>query len=286
MSVVRLSAFGRPPALVAAERLGHFAERDLDVHADVVAGSAEQMRGLADGRWDIVHTAADNVLAWGARGADVFVFCVADIGIAQQLVVRPEIRSIADLRGAAVGVDAPTSGYAFVLFDLLAAHGLSRGDYDVVPIGSSSRRVAALRKHVISGCLLGAGQQEQAIADGMVVAATAADAFAAYPGLTAATTRGWASAHDDALHGYAEALAVAARWVLEPRNRQDVIAMLARDRGEDLDRAARTYRRATANRRPPTQRDVQAALRTVADLRARWTGAAIDVGAFVDLAVV
>src|SRR5919206_2247357 len=98
MPLLRLIAFSRPVALLAAQAKGFFERERLSVEVELTRGSIEQIRGLLAGRWDIAHTAADNVMAYVDReGADLFVFAVADLGVGQQLVVRPEIASYADL---------------------------------------------------------------------------------------------------------------------------------------------------------------------------------------------
>jgi ABC-type nitrate/sulfonate/bicarbonate transport system substrate-binding protein len=44
------------------------------------------------------------------------------------LVTVPEVKTYADLMGRTLSVDALTTGYAFVLLDLLERGGLKRGD--------------------------------------------------------------------------------------------------------------------------------------------------------------
>lgn len=79
---VRVITFSMPLAAVAAESEGYFAEESLDVAFAITAGSGEQMRGVLEGRWDIAHTAADNVMAYNDRdGSDFIVFLVADLGL-------------------------------------------------------------------------------------------------------------------------------------------------------------------------------------------------------------
>src|ERR671933_1490328 len=106
MPLIRLIAFSRPVALLAAQAKGLFEREGLSVEVELTRGSIEQIRGLLAGRWDVAHTAADNVMAYVDReGADLFVFAVADLGVGQQLVVRPEVTSYAQLRGQPLGVD-------------------------------------------------------------------------------------------------------------------------------------------------------------------------------------
>src|ERR687885_2174280 len=155
MPLIRLISFSKPPALVAAQANGFFERENLTVEVELTRGSIEQIRGLLEGRWDIAHTAADNVMAYDDReGADLFVFAVADLGVGQTLVVRPDVTAYADLRGQPLGVDALDTGYAFVLRRMLEHNDLAWGDYQLLPVGSTPQRLQALREGRIAGALL------------------------------------------------------------------------------------------------------------------------------------
>lgn len=55
------------------------------------------------------------------------------------LAGRAGIASIADFHGGRLGVDAPDSGFAFVLYRMLRDHGLERSvDYEVVSLGGTA----------------------------------------------------------------------------------------------------------------------------------------------------
>jgi len=104
---LRVIAFSRPAAFVVAEGEGFFADESLAVEHTQARGSAPQLDALVRGDFDLAHTAADNIVMRVDRdGADLAVVCVAELGVAQRLVVRPEIASIGELRGKDLGVDA------------------------------------------------------------------------------------------------------------------------------------------------------------------------------------
>ena len=52
-------------------------------------------------------------------------------------MIAATIKRIEDLKGKTLSVDAMTTGYAFVLYDILRRHGLDkdRGDYEIVRAG-------------------------------------------------------------------------------------------------------------------------------------------------------
>src|SRR5262249_342738 len=117
---------------------GFFARHGLAVTVEETPNSVAQMTGLSHGNYEIVMTAGDNIVAYveGQGEApigpqpDFFAFMGSDSGFLS-LVTVPGIESIVDLAGRTLSVDALTTGYAFVLYDILRRNGLDRGAYTV-----------------------------------------------------------------------------------------------------------------------------------------------------------
>jgi TRAP-type uncharacterized transport system substrate-binding protein len=64
------------------------------------------------------------------------------------------VKAIADLKGRTLSVDALTTGYAFVLLDILLRNGLHDGDYSVDKVGGMVQRWTALRERKQDGTIL------------------------------------------------------------------------------------------------------------------------------------
>jgi ABC-type nitrate/sulfonate/bicarbonate transport system substrate-binding protein len=249
VETIRLIGFSRPPGLVAAERQGFFDREDLDVEFTQTRGSIEQIRGLLAGRWDIAHTAVDNVLAYvNAENADLFVFFVGDLGVSQKVVARPEIKRLEDLRGKRLGLDALTTGYAFVLYAILAQHGVQPGAYETVALGGTSQRAQGLAQGLVEGALLSPPHDQIALSAGCQILTTAAESFPHHPGSTAATTRAWASAHHDTLVRYCRALLAGTRWAADPSNRERVVELLMEDEQCSREKAEALYEQEKADK--------------------------------------
>ena len=116
---------------------------------------------LEEGRFDIAMTAIDNVVAYMEgqgeakvdREPDIFAFMGGDNGFLS-LVTVPEVKTYADLMGRTLSVDALTTGYAFVLLDLLERGGLKRGDFEVVRAGGVLQRWDELKQKKQAGTML------------------------------------------------------------------------------------------------------------------------------------
>ena len=273
--VLKLNTFSVGSALLAAQHRGYLEEEGLAIEVDIAEGSRSQMQGLLAGHWDLVHTNADNVMKFRALGhSELVIFVVLDTGIAQKLVVAPEITGFADLRGRPVGVDAPDSGYAFVLYELLRRSGLEPGHYDVVRLGATSYRLAGLQRGEIVAGLLSHHHEATALDEGFRILADTREHFGGHPGVTAATTTRFAREDEAALHGYTTALLRAAEWAMDPANEDDVVGVLAAGRGVDEERARRILHIEAASR-TATVRTVEAARASLAEtaaLRAAYTG--------------
>ena len=218
------------PIWVAQEK-GFFRESGVDVQITPTPGSVYQLVNLIDGKFDIAMTAIDNLIAYREGqgedpkiGPDLIAVMGADQGFLK-LVTVPEVKSIADLRGKTVSVDARSTGYAFVLFEILDRNGLREPDYKVERAGGVLQRFQALMEKKHDGTLLLSPFEVQAEARGFNVLASASQVLGPYQGLVAGVRRSWAEKNREALIGYIRAYARAVEWHYDPANKAEAIAL-------------------------------------------------------------
>jgi ABC-type nitrate/sulfonate/bicarbonate transport system substrate-binding protein len=232
-----------------AEEKGFFQRQGVAVKVTPTPGSAFQLTNLIDGKFDIAMTAIDNVIAYSeGQGAaptketpDIVAVMGGDNGFLR-LMALPEVKTYADLKGRQVSVDALTTGYAFVLLELLAKSGLKAGDYEVVTAGGVMQRFQALMEKKHAATLLISPFEVNAEAKGFTRLANAADQLGAYQGLVGATRRAWAKERETDLIGYIRAYLAALDWLFEPANKAEAIAILRKNlpnMNEEL--AAKSY---------------------------------------------
>ena len=70
---------------------------------------------------------------------DLFAFMGGDSGFAT-IVAAPAVKSFAELKGKTLSVDAMTTGYAFVVRELVARNGLAETDVTFVRAGGTANR--------------------------------------------------------------------------------------------------------------------------------------------------
>lgn len=98
--------------------------------------SFDMMRGLREGRVDAATVSLDQTLQLVGEGLDLVVVLVADVSAGADVVLaRPEITTLAELRGKRIGFERTALGH--VMFaKLIEAAGLGPGDVEAVPMGT------------------------------------------------------------------------------------------------------------------------------------------------------
>jgi ABC-type nitrate/sulfonate/bicarbonate transport system substrate-binding protein len=238
---LRLNVFNIDPATSVARQRGSFDKAGLALEIAITPNSTDQMRGLGAGRWEIVSTAFDNVLAWSGReGAEIVAVAQAAAGIVLPVYVRAEVRDWADLRGKPLAVDAVDTAYALVLRRILLAKGLdlARGDYELIPAGATGQRLEAMKRGEAFAAILNAPWDKQAEAAGMRRLADHREVLPDYPGGVLAVSRAWADANRDLLVSFLRAWSEAGRWARDPRNREEAIGLVAADQNLGREEAA------------------------------------------------
>ncbi|MFI7700223.1 ABC transporter substrate-binding protein [Nonomuraea sp. NPDC049480] len=156
----------------------------MDVAEEPVASSPAQFRALLDGALDAALTSPDNVIAHRSA-ADVRIVSAVDRGLGLALYARPGLTSPAQLKGEVIGVDVPRSGFAFALYTILDSLGLrgpQAGDYRLVALGSTPRRLEALLAGECAATMLNAGSDLRAEQAGAVRVAALSDVCRPYLG--------------------------------------------------------------------------------------------------------
>ena len=223
------------PIWVAQDK-GFFAKGGLEVKLTPTPSSAFQLSNLIDGKFDIGHTAIDNVVAYmeGQGEAkfeskpDLVVFMGGDNGFLS-LVTQPDIKSYGDLKGKTLSVDALTTGYAFVLLDLLKRNGLTRADYNTERAGGVLERWRGLQEGKHAGTMLISPFDLMAKEKGMNVLQYAIDLYGHYQGLVGATRREWAQQNPKKLENYVRAYLAGLTYLYQPQNKDEVIAILRKN---------------------------------------------------------
>jgi ABC-type nitrate/sulfonate/bicarbonate transport system substrate-binding protein len=235
------------PSFVGQQK-GFFERNGITVMLQPTPNSVAQMTGLAEGKFDIAITAFDNIVAYvegqgeapiGAQ-PEFFAFMGSDNGFLS-LVVAPDVKKFAYLKGKTLSVDARTTGYAFVLFDVLRRNGLAKGDYKIEKIGGTTQRWASLREGKQTGTLLSAPFNILASEQHFNQLAKATKVIGPYQGNVAATRRSWARENRTKVIAFIRGYVQAIDWLYDKANHDEAITILLNNVQMSPEIAERTY---------------------------------------------
>jgi len=229
-----------------ARSTGRLADQGLEVDEVPVASSPAQFRSLLAGELDVALTNPDNVMAYRFIPAnplgeilDARIVAAIDRGMGLGLYGRPDTTS-ADLAGAALGVDVPTSGFALAMYALADSLGVSRDQYEIATLGSTPRRLEALLAGECTATMLNAGNELIAEQRGCVRLASGADLLSPYLGTVVAVT---GDARLDVARRLADALLDTAGEITDGGLALETAESAARRLGLDDDLAGRYVER-------------------------------------------
>lgn len=232
--LLRMGIFIRTLPMLVAQSRGYYAAEGLQVEYLQVASSTQQFEYLRDGRYDLIQTAPDNVFNYRLNRANPLgriirsqLLIGTDYGMNLRLVARPGINAVAELRGRVLAVDAPASGFAYVLFEILRRHGLELGrDYQIVPAGGALQRCEGLLAGQFDATLLVGGLEMRAASQGCTLLEGVYETLRPFMGTGIAALDSWWQKRPNTMVRLVRAYHAATQWVIDPANRQEAIGLL------------------------------------------------------------
>jgi ABC-type nitrate/sulfonate/bicarbonate transport system substrate-binding protein len=232
LNVIAFPGAPNLPTFAAIEQ-GYFAEVGLEVNLVTTPSSVYQFEAFGRGDFDLAFTAFDNVVAYDEGQGAVklahrpdFRALMGATQIGLSAIVAPEIETAADLRGKTLALDAVGTGFAFVLYDMLAKLGMPSDAYEPVPVGATPERWAAVKAGAHAGTITIEPFTSLAKAAGFKVLAQSRDAFPSYQGGVIAGRRDWVEAHPEETAAFLAACLKGVRWTLDPANLEAASALL------------------------------------------------------------
>ncbi|HEV2860942.1 MAG TPA: ABC transporter substrate-binding protein [Pyrinomonadaceae bacterium] len=237
----------QPEFLFAYE--GFFEREGLTVCYNQVRSSDQQWADLFANRYDIISAASDTTITRVVNfGLPVSIVAGLEMNNDQVLAVNTArgIHTFEDLRGKPIAVDAPDTGFSFLLRKILAEHGLrlENGDYSLQPVGGVALRYAALQAGQTAG-----GRPVYAsminypfaarLQEPVAVLARAEDYVFPYQGGAFAVRHDYSAGHPDTITRFLRAIIAGGEFARRPRNRATVVAHIAAELGVSAEVAER-----------------------------------------------
>jgi len=255
-----------------------FRRYGLEVEPVTIRGSGAALAALSTGEIQFLYCAADATVAGLASGADSKLVAAVLVGAPYVFIARPDVHTVADLRGKAVGVPRPGDMADKLTRLALQRHGLvPNEDVAIRPVGGSQpERYQAMVADIVQGNVITPPLDAQARKDGMNVIYDLADL--GMPFVYSAVHASNALIRDNPRLVERFVAAMGEAIVYTERNpevaRQALRKVLGVEDAEVLDAAYDAYARKLINRRMIIPLDAIAA--SIDDARAAGTGVVVS----------
>jgi len=238
-----LTLVGRPLAVTVGQMRGTFAKYGVEVETENLASSDLMRKALAEGKGDVAYAAVDNAVAMVEMGAADVVIVSGGEGWQDELMAQPAIKTIEDLKGKSLLVDAVNTAYALQLKKILLLHGMRAGqDYEMNALGATPVRLAGLLANKeYAASMLPPPFSIKAARGGLMSLGSVPELIGAYQGSGHFVKRSWVLAHKKVLTNYLAAFIESQRWMMDPKNREQVTDLIAKESHLDPDVASQYY---------------------------------------------
>jgi len=202
-----------------------------DVIRLVVAGSSQFGSGG-------VHYS----LAAQERGGKIRVISGRVYTLLYDIVARPEIKSLKDLKGKKIAIAALSSIITHLLVEVMEKSGLKKDEYQLLVVGGTSDRYAAVKSGGAAATMLSAPVNFVANDEGYPTVAQYSDVIKTLQYIGTFVNTDFAKSSPDTVTRFVKATIQAERWLNNPANKEEAIRLLMKYVPRTSDQAARrTY---------------------------------------------
>ena len=221
---------------------GYFAKQGIEPDFIYVPTAPGVMQQLVSGSLDVVGV--DGVVEpihARAKGADVAILRMTSNTTPYEMIAKPSINSIKDLKGKTITIGGLMDINRIYLERIMQANGIKWGEYDVVVIGNSAQRFAALKSGSVDATMLVPPTAFTAEKDGFKNLAMIKEYAGDLPMASADVMVPWAKAHEDVAKRLVGVLNQAAAYFYDDSKRDSAIQILFDASKADRDQIAQSY---------------------------------------------
>ena len=201
---------------------GFFKEQNLEVREFQTDSIAKAVQALSANSTDLLFPAnTQGVVVAMSKGAAIKVIAGDFTKALYYLITGPKYKKVEDLKGGTMGVINLTSGSTVLLQKILAAHGLKYpGDYDLLTVGGTPARYAAVKKGAVAAAMVTIPTSYEAKEDGLNVVADISKYLPDYQFTVIAGNEKWMAGHKDQTVRFLMAMTKAMRFLNDPKNKE------------------------------------------------------------------
>jgi ABC-type nitrate/sulfonate/bicarbonate transport system substrate-binding protein len=230
-------------SVYVAQTKGFYAEQNIEVTIPRTSSSNELRDWLANGKLQVAAFGVDNALTMSEQKA-------ADVAIIMDLENPPVevigqkgMKSVEELRGKVLLVDSPDTQNAVIMKRILAKHGLEPDrDYTMKVGGAQAVRLAALEKDPAAGGTVASWPEIFNLkAKGYPTFGSSSEVLGQMTFQAIFARRDWLAANKDLVERFLTAQLKAQRFIMDPKNKDEVIGLYAKSRNYNPEVATAAY---------------------------------------------
>ena len=177
---------------------GYFRRNGFDAALVYIGPGAKCAQTIVSGDIEMGTPSPGVSLGANLGGGDLVFVAGVDRRLALALVVLPEIKSVADLRGKTIGVSQAGTSIEYGARYILEKHGLKPGeDVKILQTGGHPNSLAALEKKLLAGAVLSFPTRSLARKAGLVELVDLGHEEVSYPGGALTVRRGYLDGNPD-----------------------------------------------------------------------------------------
>ncbi len=215
-----------------AQEAGIFKKYGFDVQLVYIAGTSAQISTLMSGDVQFSQATGPGVIQAGLSGADV-VFLTGNMKtFTWNLVARPEIRTMKELRGKVLGITRFGSATDFAVRFALERFKIDpQKDVRIIQVGGMAEVLAGLSGKKIDAALLSSPQHLTALDQGFYILLSLPDLNIPYQGNGLTTTRTFIARNEELVENFMKAYLEAIKYYkTNPRGTMKILEKYTRTR--------------------------------------------------------
>src|SRR5262245_33231757 len=225
--------------LNVALRKDYFHREGINLVVVPIPGGTDRIVAALDkGEIDAGKNATPYMVQAVLKGSDAVAFISQTTNPVYSLIVRPEIKSFADLKGKALGLSTPGDTITLSTVRLLGAKGIKTADYSAKAVVGTPARFACLKSGECAAAPMGQPEDLEAIAQGFPRLGFTDEAGSDLVFNVDMVRRAWGEQNKDTLVRFVRAMASTYAFMIDARNRDEVIAIV-KETGKLSDDVAR-----------------------------------------------
>ena len=209
--------------LTVAERKGFFVRAGINLVVVPIPGGTDRIVAALDkGEIDAGKNATPYLIQAVLQGSDAVAIIAQTANPVYSLIVRPEIKSYADLKGKVIGLSTPGDTITLSTVRLLAHKGIKAADFRAKAVVGTAARFDCVKSGECAAVPMGQPEDLGAIKQGYPRLGFTYEAAADLIFNVEMTRRAWGEKNQDALVRLVRAFAASYQYMNDPKNRSEV----------------------------------------------------------------